>query len=525
MIDAPSGWPGVFFLGDDGLIEENQIRTRSQRQLDDDVTWPGPAGAALGGIQIGGTSDRVSIINNVIQGGIGNGITLGSVVIVDRNGVDLKTPVGWVVNVNDPCNPCKPGDTFFPPDRDPDGTRTVSAGPLTEIRIERNRIYDMGLNGIGVVAFFDIRLGEIISVQGLEILGNDIRRCLLRKIEEIPAAMQARMGYGGIALADVEALVIWDNRIEANGPRRIDPVCGIFVLLGQGVDISRNRIINNGARTEEPIASAKPGQRGGIILMAVTHPVPSLSPTKLAKVTRGEIDRHGLRVHDNVVVSPLGRALSVTALGSVSVADNEFATQGVAPPRQENVDGLLVATVYIGNLGRNFEFLSQLSGFAGIRNGEAQLGVAAVAVVPRAFANGRVLFADNQVVLDATERGLTLSVTSVTIITLDDVGYTDNQSQMLLVDDIVLTNTLLFGVSLRAVSNRWEEPLPNTLFSAVTLGVMNVTAHTVATHCIVAVAPVKLLVKDPNVILLNQFFDDPCAPTKRLLPNFGMAKG
>jgi hypothetical protein len=79
MLDVPGSWPGIFFLGDDSLIEENQVRSRSRRQLDDDITWPGPGGSTLGGIQIGGTSDRVRIINNVIQGGIGNGITLGSV--------------------------------------------------------------------------------------------------------------------------------------------------------------------------------------------------------------------------------------------------------------------------------------------------------------------------------------------------------------------------------------------------------------------------------------------------------------
>ena len=527
MLDVPSSWPGIFFLGDDGLIEENQIRARSRRQLDDDVTWTIPVGSTLGGIQIGGTSDRVRIIDNVIQGGIGNGITLGSMIVVNSDGKDTGVLIGWVVNPDDPCTPCKPGTVFFPPDGN-GGTRTVSAGPLTEIRIERNRIYDMGLNGIGVVAFFDLRKDpQMITVQRLEILGNDIRRCLRREIEAIPSFMQNRMGYGGIALADVDDLVIWDNRIEDNGPRRSDPVCGIFLLLGQGVEISRNLILNNGARTEEPVSSAKPGQRGGIILILVTPPFAAAdSPSgAAAAISIPQLDRPALRVHDNVVVTPLGRALSVTALGSVSAVANQFTTQGVVPLKQGFFDGFLVSSVYIANLGRNFEFPGQLSGFQGIRNGET-VNVSSSKVNARPIANGRVLFANNQLTLDATERGLALSLTSVTIFTLDDVGFTDNQSQLLLSDDVVLTNTFLFGISVRGVANRWEEPLINTLFSAVTLGLMNVTAHNVATHCIVALAPIKLLVKDPNVILLNLLpQDDPCAAARRLLGGFGKIGG
>src|SRR5207248_1465134 len=101
------------------------------------------------------------VINNLIQGGIGNGITLGSVIEVDEEGNDTGTIFGWVINVNDPCNPCKPGSVFIPPP--PTGgspTRWASAGALYDIRLEGNRVHDMGLNGIGVVGFFDLRVAE-----------------------------------------------------------------------------------------------------------------------------------------------------------------------------------------------------------------------------------------------------------------------------------------------------------------------------------------------------------------------------
>jgi hypothetical protein len=106
------------------------------------------------------------------------------------------------------------------------------------------------------------------------------------------------------------------------------------------------------------------------------------------------------------------------------------------------------------------------------------------------------------------------------------VAFTGNQCQLLLTDDVVLVDAFLFGLSLRAVGNRWEEPLLNTLYSAVTLGLMNVTANNVATHCIVALAPAKLLVKDPNVILLSLLpQDDPCAGPSRILGGFGATRG
>jgi len=542
MLDVPSGWPGIFFLGDDSLIEENQVRVRSLRQRDDDVAWMTPAGSSLGGIQIGGTSDRVRIINNIIQGGIGNGITLGSVIVIDANGKDTGRLIGWLVNAEDPCNPCKPGSTYYPPGVDVGGTRTVSAGPLTEIRIERNRIYDVGLNGIGVVAFFDLkRSQETISVTGLAILGNDIRRCLRREIEAVPAAMLDRIGYGGIALADVTKLTVWDNVIEDNGPRRTDPVCGIFVLLGDDVDVSRNRIVNNGARTEEPVTSAKPGQRGGIILRNVTARMTGqLGTPGLASFnTSIQTEATALRVHNNMVVAPMGRALSVTALGAVSVVANQFVTQAVAPFQTGHFDGFLVSTVYISNLGRNLEIGSWAAGYKATKLGYIQPDPAygfnnnvytvspatANIAAARFFVGGQVLFVANQVTLDALEKGVSIAASSIAISSLDDVGFGDNQCQLQLAGDVVYYHTVLFGTSLRANDNRWEEPVPHTLYSAITLGMMNVTAHNVATHCIAASAPPKLLIETPNVILLNQFLANPCAGAAKLLPNFGVVGG
>src|SRR5262249_45403538 len=144
MQDVASPWPGIFFAGDDSLIERNDIRVENKRQVIVRADEPAAAAAGLGGLQIGGGAERVPILDNLIQRGIGNGITLGSVRIVDAAGNDIGGIVGWVVNADDPCNPCLPGDPGVPPGTggDDGGGRAVSAGALYDIRIELNRIYD-----------------------------------------------------------------------------------------------------------------------------------------------------------------------------------------------------------------------------------------------------------------------------------------------------------------------------------------------------------------------------------------------
>jgi len=539
MKDVLSAWPGIFFLSDDGIIEGNTVCVRSQRQLDD-ITIPASASVGLGGIQIGGTSDRVRIIDNLIQGGIGNGITLGSVVVLGQDGRDTGKRLGWVINILDPCNPCKPGSVYFPPPDPSDGdpTRTISAGELSEIRIERNRIYDMGLNGVGVVAYFDLETTkEVITVRGLSMLGNHVRGCLLRQIDSIQPTMFDRIGYGGIALAQVEDLVIWDNIIENNGPSRAEPVCGIFVLHGEGVDISRNHVVNNGAFTPEPIT--KNGARGGIVIRHVES-LPGQPPRSVGirPLPGVQSDAPSLRVHDNIVVAPIGRALSVIGTGSMSVADNQFVSQAVTPLQTGSIESFAFATVYINNLGRSSETADWKAGYQTIAAGHSPPSNAKytymfsggafrtnAAVPVRILPEGRVLFATNQVMLDLVEPGATRGLFSIGIVSLDDIGFVGNQCAAQLADDVLLANTYMFGNSVRATDNRWQENVSNAFYSALTLGLMNVTANNIATHCIIALAPPNVLVNQPNVILLNLFGKDPCGASMRMLSNFGAIGG
>ncbi|MCP4341220.1 MAG: hypothetical protein GY799_20645 [Desulfobulbaceae bacterium] len=525
MQDESGPWPGVFVTCTSGLIERNTITIEDYGAVDAETQEIIPIAAGRGGLQLGGMSQKVRVVNNLIQGGIGNGITLGSLVEKDEDGNIIFGILAWVVNAYDPCDPCAPGSNYAdPPEVDEDGPQYQSAGALSDVRIERNRILDMGLNGIGVVAFFNLEEeDELISVDGLDVLGNTIRYCLYRELDQIPDEMKNSMGYGGISLADVDNLVAHDNQIEENGPDHLQPICGIFILHGEGVDISRNRIVNNGAKTENSANDARQGPRGGIYIVFGTAP-------KIAvQILKGWYPRQNgvpaVKVHDNIVSQPLGRALSITALGPVSVVGNQFTSQGmvfnVAAP------SFFASTVAILNLGISNELYLQHLLFSGETLHEVPLTAAAFEdeeylVAPRKglddlhlfsyVGNGNVLFNDNQVLLDLIDTtGFKLSAASVVIISLDDVCLEDNQCDAsfdFVLDDFVLSNAVVIGWTLRVTGNRFKEAIGGALFSALTLSLLaNTTVLNQGTHCIRAFnlfGPANLE-KSPNTIIFDIF--------------------
>lgn len=545
--DLPTPWPAIFFMGEDGLIERNIVRVQPGEPIG--TTGALAAGAALGGLQIAGLSARVRVAHNLIQGGNGNGITLGSLVEYDDDGLIILVLHGWVINVDDPCFPCRPGDTRIPPRPGGDddvGPRLEPAGPLEDIRIEENRIYDMGLNGIGVIGFFDLEGEDLfVSVEGLEILGNEIRGCLTRSLAPIEAAMQNAMGYGGIALADVERLTIHDNVIVDNGFDHLQPVNGIFVLHGEGIDISRNTILNNGAKTGEPASDAAPGRRGGVNI------VYAVAPTIGVRIGRSFFPRQdgtpALTMQGNAVTAPLGRALTLVAYGPVMVQGNELTSRGMVLRRGGGLDStFLAATVLIANLGVSNELYGQVLLYALMNQGQVKPGGQANLNLTDDFeiqresrpglddlwfgqylANGNVSFTDNQVVCDLLETGVSFSLSSIVILSLDDVGFQDNQCDAALLDDFLLSQAILFGFSLRCSDNRFKEGLLNALFSAVTLSPMNTTVGNQSTHCLLIrpSPPYPLTVQGGNSVLFDALLPRFCALVDEILSNFGNAGG
>ena len=130
------------------------------------------------------------------------------------------------------------------------------------------------------------------------------------------------MGYGGISLADVEYLVIRDNIIEDNDLIIFNLFAEIFVLHGEGIEISRNRIMNNGAKNKSAFFKYRKRVRGGIrIVILYRSPLVDLINEKQYP---GQNGFPAAKIHDNIISVPLGRALSVTALGPVSVIGNSL---------------------------------------------------------------------------------------------------------------------------------------------------------------------------------------------------------
>ncbi len=335
MRDRPTLWQAIFSRGDDVLIDSNIIEVLPREGGPPKPTVPpalgtvaAPAGvntpqdpvtvgfATRGGIQLGGGSDRVRIVRNIIRGGIWNGVTLGSIQIVGSNdpGDNPDKPTS-----EDPCDPCRPVDLG---DDDPGGTnvRFESAGDLYDIEIVDNHISDMGINGIGVVRFFNLATGgDMIGVHGLHVTDNLIARCMRRDLAQVSQAMQFLVGYGGIALAKVIDLRILRNEIVNNGTSHLQPICGVFAIVVEGLQLDDNRILNNGARTEAATSSnAQNGVRGGVHIWIVLPVIETASSSNaLTHVSRRSV-RNGIpacSIRDNIIVAPLGRAVTLFALG------------------------------------------------------------------------------------------------------------------------------------------------------------------------------------------------------------------
>jgi hypothetical protein len=250
------------------------------------------------------------------------------------------------------------------------------------------------------------------------------------------------------------------------------------------------------------------------------------------------------------VQQPLGKALVLFGVGHMSVSANHLASQGTTTrsfvePLQEIfqageqlpaaqllfvlIDRLLGSAVTVVNLGFSSELaeiILLLRILAASRAGDAgrpenRFAIARAPQAPagdtvaakgwagaaRLLRNGEVLFNDNQVVqsfLDG-ERSFTLS--AGLLVSFDDLSVADHHfsSQVDFVGDFSVASLLAMGWSLRCSSNRFEETILHSLFSAVTIGLYNSTAHNQGTHCFRVSGLPALTVDGPNRSLVQLF--------------------
>ena len=471
-----------------------------------------------GGIQIGGSSERVRILENKIVGGYGNGITLGH--LPELNEVDFDEVVVAAYTG-------QRKDAYINSWEREELAVFVNESFLStlyEISIENNLILRMGLSGIGIQSFFNIReTSLIISLEDLTIYRNTIKNCARQIPNEIPEEILDEIGFGGISLGDVNEAIIQENRLEDNGLNHFDPICGLFILNGEKIDITNNHILNNGPFDSRANNQIRDGRRGGIVVANTFKQFSELVSTD------GNIqpilfdNTFAIKVHNNVVIQPLGHALFLMAFGPVSVVGNQLCSQGV---NARNTNNLMAGTVWILNLGISKDLIVQAllpkfkevgysnhtNNFSagGTQNNQISEFLTALQYLP----SGRVLFTNNQVTLDLRNMELTFVVSSQLIFSLDDVAYNSNQAEVSgfigavpggpISFDFVITDALLVGISVRSNDNRLQEGFALTLFSLISLGYMNSALGNQSTYCLLVygtLTPPPVIFDGSNSIL------------------------
>ncbi|MCK5243486.1 right-handed parallel beta-helix repeat-containing protein [bacterium] len=531
---------------------------------------------ARGGLQVGSSSEQLAVRHNRIIGGLGHGISLGHLPKVE----------GW------------DHDQSYIHELSPELYKLMEAkleSFIYDISIRDNAIELMGQSGISTAIFFNLdKLSLMLSLKDVEIIGNTITHCAQQNISStvagtatsavaaVTAGVNMNMAYGGVVLADAENVIIRENRIEENGLSHLQAICGIWIGQGEKIEISDNRIINNAPRTSLEDEGAAKGWRGGIVIRLSLN---KIMEDILASLTGDEPTMFqdslpAAKIHDNTVVQPLGQALILLAMGPVSVANNHFASQGTVNVLSEemklNYDyiAMLGATVIIANLGiaKDIFPLLLMGSFAQLGKmsigneftRSATIGTAesaemsinenpgmAVAIDVSALnlaallylPSGQIMFNDNRTTLDLRSPAMSVLLSSQTMISLDDISFANNQSEIASVlkfdktntaageavsaiteMDIAGNNTILMAFTVRATNNRFQDGLtqgiPQKGFSLFSYGMMNTTIGNQATNCLLPLGPAAFNLKLGNTVIFHQRCPE---MTVRLIAHFGLA--
>lgn len=430
------------------------------------------AATFVDGIQIGGSSEDVEICDNEIFGGSGNGITLGSLVT--------------------------------------SGSNSVVAGSLSNVHIEDNVIGNMGLAGIGPVLLRDLSLKaesssigriEVVSISGLFIVGNQLSYCPESPFK--PSNTSNAYTTAAICLPDVAELVVRDNEITSPGDWAVagSPISGIYLQHGEGIEISRNRIIDT--RTSGvAVQSAEPPTSAGIYIQVVTPPATSAD---------GAFDTGvpAMHVHGNEVCVRAGLALYAAGFGAFSICDNQFSTAGILSVGNDKVHA--AATVYIVNTGTPLDLRSLLLAVfeeldavlaSTISNpllediviiliiiivlwlailelavvaAVLDINIAALQSLHKQIASaigigpGPVVFSQNRVALTSARARAS---TSVYIATFDELGFHDNQCFLQGVKGAVDCDAFLQGITTRVTSSRFQEQFGSVKLGCFAVGLL-----------------------------------------------------
>lgn len=535
MMDKPIGKAAIFSIADDVLIERNRIVVIPAPNKDDPddprnpdnpgdkdpfdpcrdprlsyvngfslayysysliryVVIYNPSGRfikgyqAEGGIQIGGTSERVRILENEIIGGKGNGITLGHLTqVYSRN---YTTAFSY-------------NDNNF------------EYSPLYEIIIERNKIFQMGLSGISALLYGG-ESSHLSIVNDISIYRNHIRYCTHQLPERNSNTSSTNLAFGGIILNDCENGNISENRIEENGRSETIPVCGIYIFYGEKIIISTNYIVKNGLPITDNDTPIIAGARGGIVIKM------SFKAADFKNVFDAKIPSFdgipAVKLIDNIVEQPLGHALFIMAFGPVSAIGNQFTSLSTD---KTNMLSLFASSVLIFNLGVSKDLL--LIGFQNMANSNSPtsdgsaLSTSYLQLLQslQYLPNGKVMFSGNQTTLDMRSASINFGISSQLICSLDDIAFNNNQSELagfLSLEkgstsfDLMLFNTMLIAATIRSNDNRFSDGLALTFYSLFSYGYMNTALGNQSTHCLMTFGTLRSIYH--NIILIDDLCND-----------------
>ena len=537
MTESSNLYPAVYLSGEHLWFERNTVEIESSRlfrpakELSPVTGKAGSSASAAGkdslaatsgsgGVQIGGPSRDVWIVENQITGGNRNGITLGNLIALDADGNDTGEFFGLTLKEDEACSA---GGSGSIPSSGGSGNRPIAAGGIIRyLHILRNRIADSGMCGIGPVGFFNLeKFTEVVSLENVLIAENMILNTLSRNVLMADAAYSP-YGYGAITLPDVVNLIVRDNIVNNYGVRPGAEVCGIYVYHGQVVEISRNQIREsrdlNMTRGVE--WSSYGGRRAGIYFENVTPPQLDTSSGsiwfKAFQQNSGEggdslySDFHiyvagipALRIVDNTVRVAFGLALYVSGAGPFSILGNHFATGGAVTrsgdfDRAEYFTGgefneslsFTPLTVMICNREGAIDFRDLLVNLIQKYGGALQKKDPAIASMLTGLeelftnSNGTVLFENNICQLTADVSRVQGGV-SVVVLSLDHINFSGNELWINGGLRTALLDAALAGITLQTTSNRFQEALGSVKYSGFTVGAANTTANNISTYCLI----------------------------------------
>jgi hypothetical protein len=352
MRGSVSDEAGMFVRGENIRVEGCRIETG--RTNDGFAAW--------GGLQIGGGTSGVEVRRNRIVGGLGHGITLGSLEWVSET--TRSTHFGAGTGLQDTFNPCGPlQERVQPVEMNSVRFDPETAGDLDDILIFDNRIESMQGNGISALTTLhlaDDGAQDMITVDNITIERNRIFNCVVQSktlASNSPVQKTKKLSPGeeevfgqflvstippaGIVLVDGEHICLRDNEIRDNGTTDPGPIAGICIIFGNDILIEGNRIQNNGLRRPASIASIS-SMRSGIAV--------SLAGVASNQTTQDQSDTLGssLRVTGNVVEHPNGPALAARATGPVVIEDNYLLSLGNNATAQQASTAHTVSVVNVG---------------------------------------------------------------------------------------------------------------------------------------------------------------------------------